>query len=105
LHWPSSVKFSDIARSSYSTVNGHVKGAFTLPEDLADMGVLPMRGAGLALAHRMARDVALLWLRDPHGRGGSAVFHQLWSAVVQVRQQQDAAAFPNCLNSVQCNTA
>jgi hypothetical protein len=76
--------------SSYPSINGHVNGAFTLPEDLADMGVPAARAAASAMhdacagtAHRLARTVALLRHRHAHRGRGAAIFHKLWAAVVQ----------------------
>ncbi len=77
--------------SSYPSINGHVNGVFTLPEDLADMGVPFLSAACISssdfctgIAHRLARAFSLLWNSHPHWGGGSAIFYKFWAAMVQV---------------------
>lgn len=89
---------SHVACSSYPSINGHVNGAFTLPEDLADMGVCAVHAVVTRLhhtwagvAHRVARAVAVLRLRHPYRARGAAVFHQFRAAVVQVSSANAAA--------------
>jgi hypothetical protein len=96
------------ACSSYPSINGHVDGAFTLPEDLADMGVRAVHAVVSRLlhtwagvAHRVARAVAVLRLPHSYRGRSAAVFHEFRAAVVQVRNAKAAAPHaPSQLHAV-----